>query len=653
MEYVDGHTLRGIDTKKTGTEVLLKYATQIAEALQEAHVSGVVHRDIKAENIMVNTKSQVKIMDFGLAKLKGSLKLTKTSSTVGTLAYMAPEQIRGEEVDGRSDIFSFGVLLHEMLSGSMPFRGEHEAAIMYSILNEEPKKLAGSGIMERIGPMVLRMLEKNPKDRYQSMKEVLTDLRSFSGVPTTDSTEESSAASIAVLPFADLSPAKDQEYFCDGIAEEIINALTKQTDLLVVARTSAFAFKGKNQDVREIGSKLNVSTVLEGSLRKSGKRLRITAQLINVADGYHVWSERYDREEEDVFAIQDEIALSIVRALKVKLTGTQETSLARTHKESIDAYNLYLQGRYFWGKRTTEGLRKSIDYFRQAIDAEPGYALAYAALADSYCLLCSYHVLSPDESIAQAKAAALKAVELDPSLSEAHEALGHVLLLYDWDWNRARQEYAEAIRLHPFFSTAHQRMALLMSVTGELEGAVDEIRKAEKLDPLSQIILTDAALMFYLRGQNEEAVRACGKVLAMNPEFHVANLVLGMTYEQIGTYDRAVDHLEKAVESSGKSSIMRSSLAHCLAVMGRNDEASEILGQLMKEQNHTYVSPYSIAVIHLGMGQTEVAFDWFRKAVEEHSVWHIHLHLSVDPRFLSIRSTPQFVSLLAQLKLGT
>jgi eukaryotic-like serine/threonine-protein kinase len=656
MEYVDGVTMR---KKITGgpipADAALLYALQICEALLEAHGKGIVHRDVKTENIMVNAREQIKVMDFGLAKLKGTYRLTRTSGIVGTIAYMAPEVIMGEEADARSDIFSLGVVMFQMLTAALPFRGDHEAALMYSILNEPPAALStvAPDVPAGIGAIVERMLAGKPDDRYQSIAQVIEALRNPVR-PGTEGTRGASQAdaitSIAVLPFADLSPAKDQEYFCDGIAEEIINALTKLRGLQVVARTSAFAFKGKNQDVRDVGKKLAVSAVLEGGVRKAGKRLRITAQLINVADGYHLWSERYDREEEDIFAIQDEISQSMVKALKVKLVGPQQAGLVRVHTDNIEAYNLYLQGRYYWSKRTAEGLHTSIEYFRRAIAEEPDYAIAHAALADSYCLLCSYHLMSPEESIATAKAAALTAVELDPSLAEAHEALGHVKILYDWDWDSAGYEYRQSMALNPFFPTARQRYALLLSLRGEQSEATEEIRKAEKLDPLSLIIITDTALIAYVHGHYEEAIGICERVLSMDPQFPVAMFVAGLAHEQAGRYEEAIGQFHRSAEKSG-SSVIRSALAHCYGRAGKMQEATSILEKLIDESRRTYVSSYSIAVIYAGLGQTANALQWLTRARDEHSVWHIHLHLAMDPRFASLRPLPEFTGLLTGMGL--
>jgi len=357
--YVEGESLKQkLESGPLKLEEALKIAIQVAEGLKEAHDKDIVHRDIKSANIMVTNKGQAKIMDFGLAKSTVGIPETKTEVTMGTVAYMSPEQASGEDADQRTDIWSLGVVLYEMLSGQLPFKGDYNQALMYSILNQKPEsiKTLRSNVPLELEQIINKALGKSPDSRYQSAKEICIELKNVS--KSSESVKEKSQPSIAVLPFVNLSADPEQEYFCDGMAEEIINALTHVEGLRVVARTSAFSFRGKVIDIREIGKMLNVKTLLEGSVRKAGNQIRIAAQLVNVADGYHLWSERYDRDigqlccPEDIFAIQDEISLAIVDNLKVKLFGEEKEKLIKRHTEDIDAYSLYLKGRYFWNKRT-------------------------------------------------------------------------------------------------------------------------------------------------------------------------------------------------------------------------------------------------------------------------------------------------------------
>jgi TolB-like protein/lipopolysaccharide biosynthesis regulator YciM len=595
-------------------------------------------------------------MDFGLAKLKGVPKVTKTGTTVGTVAYMSPEQAQGKDVDHRSDIFSLGVVLYELITGQLPFEGEYEQAVIYSILNEEPElitRLQTEAPIE-LEQVVNKALAKSPDSRYQKAENIVIDLREVRN--RLESVKEQTLTkklqpSIAVLPFVDMSPQKDQEYFCDGMAEELINALTKIEKLQVVSRTSAFQFKGKAHDIHEVGRKLKVQTVLEGSVRKAGNRLRITAQLVDVADGYHLWSEKYDRDMEDIFAIQDEISLAIVDKLKVKLLGGEKENLVKRYTDNIEAYNLYLKGRYFWSKRTEQGLKKGIEYFKRATKKDAHYALAYAGLADSYSLLCSYHILLPEESIPRAETAAKRAMEIDDSLAEAYEALAHVRILYDWNWSESEQEFKRAILLNPNFATARQRYSLLLTVMGQLDEAIVQIKQAQELDPLSLIINTDVALIFYIARQYDRSIEQSRNVIEMDPNFGVAHFVLGLAYEQKKSYKDAITELQEGINASGGITVMTGALGHTYAVSGNRDKALRVLHELKEISKRRYVSPYSIAMVYTGLGEKDQAFEWLQKACEDRSVWLIHLHLKVDPRLDSLRPDPRFTALLEKMGL--
>jgi len=662
MAYIEGKSIKELIKEREieGWDVrkIIDVGIQIAEGLSKAHQKGIVHRDIKSDNIMLTHEGLVKIMDFGLAKLKGVTKLTKAGTTLGTMQYMSPEQAQGLEVDQRSDVFSLGVVLYEMITGQLPFKGEHEAAIIYSIMNETPEPLASykADVPEELQEIVEKAIEKDREVRCQRVESLRSDLRKLKTHVESRETnilasETKPLPSIAVLPFVDMSSQKDQEFFCDGLAEELFNALTKIEKLQVASRTSAFQFKGKAHDIHEIGKKLKVQTVLEGSVRKARNRLRITAQLVNVADGYHLWSEKYDRDMEDIFAIQDEISLAIVDKLKVRLLGEEKDNLVKRYTDNIDAYNLYLKGRYFWSKRTEEGLKKGIEYFKKAIEKDQHYALAYAGLADSYSLLCSYHILLPKGSIPRAMTAARRAMEIDDALAEAYEALAHLRILYDWNWSEAEQEFKRAIQINSGFATAHQRYSLLLTVMGQLDQAIAQIKQAQELDPLSLIINTDVALISYIARQYDRAIEQCRYVIDMDRNFGVAHFALGLAYEQKGVYQEAIAELQKGIATSGGITVMTGALGHTYAVSGKRDKAQKVLRELKELSKRRYVSPYSIATIYIGLGEKDRAFEWLQKAYEDRSVWLIHLHLKVDPRLDSLRSDPRFTVLLKKMGL--
>jgi serine/threonine-protein kinase len=657
MAYVEGKSIKELLKEKTfSIEEILNVAIQVAEGLNAAHKKGIVHRDIKSDNIMLTADGLVKIMDFGLAKLRGVSRVTKEGTTLGTLSYMSPEQVHGIEVDQRSDIFSFGVVLYDLVTGQLPFRGEHEAAIVYSILNEMPEPLARykSGVPEVLQRIVSKALEKNREMRYQHVDDLSADLRKLrteveAGLTKTLETSKKLMPSIAVLPFRDLSSQKDQEYFCDGIAEELTNALVNVEGLTVAAVTSSFQFKGKNQDVRKIGEQLDVSTVLEGSVRKAGNRVRITCQLINVADGYHLWSQTFDREMEDIFKIQDEISQAVVDALKIKLVASQKESLVRRYPENLEAYNLYLKGRYFWNKRYEVGLQKGMEYFQQAIEKDPTYALAYAGIADSYNVLGYYNFLPPKEACPKGKKAAIKALEIDSELAEAHTSVGWVKTFYDWDWKGAEREFKHSLELNPNYATTHHYYALYLLAMRRFDEAFKEIQKAQELDPLAIMINTTVGIVLYFMRRHEEALEQYLKTIDMDPNFPLTHAYIVGPYVEKSQFEEAIDECEKAYALSGGSTYAKSFLGYVYAISGNNKRGKEVIDELIELSKRKYVSPTEIASIYIWLDEKDKAFEWLQKGFDEKDNWLVWLN--VHPIYDKLRSDPRFTSLLKKVGL--
>jgi len=655
MEYVEGKSIKELIKEKTSSiEEILKITIQIAEGLNAAHRKGIVHRDIKSDNIMLTEEGLVKIMDFGLAKLKGVSKLTKTGTTLGTMQYMSPEQVQGIEVDQRSDIFSFGVVLYEMITGQLPFKGEHEAAILYSIVNETPEPLARfkPNVPEGLQRIIDKALEKNRDMRYQNVDDLRIDLTKerkeleMSGVFAPIGKPQ---PSIAVLPFTNLSADKEQDYFCDGMAEEIINALTQVEGLHVVARTSAFFFRGKEIDIREIGRKLNVGAVLEGSVRKAGNRLRITAQLVNVTDGYHLWSERYDREMEDIFAIQEEISLSIVDKLKVKLLKEEKAKLVKRYTDDPEAYSLYLKGRYFWYRRYEGGLQKGIECFQQAIDQDPLYALAYVGIADCYNQFGLWSFLHPKEAYPKAKVACAKALEIDDTLAEAYASLGWIKMFYDWAWAEAEKAYKRAIELNPNYATVHYYYGLYLGAIGRGIEAIAEAKKSVDLDPLCLVHNAVLGFELYCKRQFDEAIEQLQKTLEMDSNFAVTCFFLGLSYMGKERWEEAIASLKKFASLWQGSPFPIGFLGFAYGMSGQKDEATSMLDQLSKLSQQRYVSSFYKALIYAGLGKKDQAFEYLYKAHVERESWMVSL--KVAPFMDTLRSDPRYEALIKKMGL--
>lgn len=661
MEYVEGETLGPWlrRTPRPSVETVVDTGLQVARALVAAHAAGVVHRDIKPENVVVRDDGFVKVLDFGIAKLveqpaAEALTIapgqTAAGFVVGTTKYMSPEQARGTAVDARSDVFSFGVLLYEMLSGQTPFEALTATDTVIAILQREPAPLAqyrpDSG--SELQRVVSKCLEKEVGRRYASARDLVVDLERVLAdahrVPT------QSSPSIAVLPFVNMSADPENEYFCDGIAEDLISALTKIEQLHVAARTSAFSFKGKHADLKEVGRTLNVSTVLEGSVRKAGNRLRVTAQLVNVADGYQVWSERYDRQLEDVFAIQDEISLAIVNALKVKLFGEQEAVLAKRQTENVQAYELYLKGRHHWHTWSAEGFAKSQECMERAIAIDPDYALAYVGLADSHLAAGAAGLVSYAELLPSAKAHLTKAVSLDPELAEAWTLLG-VVHFYEWDWPAAERAVARALDLNPRLGHAHQVAALVALYQGRHDMALAQGKQAVALDPLASFWNFSLALVHTARGDRAEAWDRVRAGLDFDPSFWMTHWARGMLLIAESNHEQAVHAIREAVRCSGAVPLALGLLTCALGLAGQREQAEQELAALVERAAHGHVPALSMALAYVGLNETDRAFEWLEKSYVERDVW---LRLAAwNPMFAGVRSDPRMIDLLRRMGLAT
>ncbi len=662
MAYIEGQSLKEkIEAGPLTVNESLQIGIQIAKGLQEAHERGIVHRDIKSGNVMLTPRGQAKIMDFGLAKMgKGELK-TKEETTLGTVAYMSPEQAQGEEVDHRSDIWSMGVVLYEMIAGRRPFRGDYEQAVIYSILNEEPLPITGlrTGVPVELERIIGKTLAKNPDQRYQHADELIVDLRAL----LTESTTEGSVStrtvfrvppkkrpksllvtgiivvvaaiivgsyfliywaktsirpglemvgasvwknSIAVLPFRDLSPQQDQEYFCDGMTEAIIGKLTGLQDLKVISMTSAMRYKSPDRDMKKIGQELGVSTVLEGSIQKEDNRIRVNAQLINVADDAHVWSNTYDHELESVFAIQDSISEAIVDAMRIRLLGDDRAELIKRHTDNLEAYNAYVQGRFLWNKRVEEHLMKAIEYFEKAIELDPHYALAYAGLADAYSVLPSNIGYPAEEAFPKAKEAAERAVQLDDKLAEAHASMG-LALANEGDLDQAEKEYKKAIELNPGYAYAHYWYSLLLSNMGRQEESLKELETAYELNPLSVVILTNLAAKKAASDDTLRAEELFNRAIEVEPGRAATYSVYATYLGQIGKVEEAEELIKRALEIEPNRASTYITYGEGLSEMGRIEEAIELYNQALRIDS-TYNRAYNeLAYAYNKLGNFEKA----------------------------------------------
>jgi serine/threonine protein kinase/Flp pilus assembly protein TadD len=698
MECVPGHSLA--EKLKSGAlteKEVAPLGAQIADALEEAHEHSVIHRDLKPGNIMVTPKGQVKVLDFGLAKLlrpaanimaadtMPTESFAETQGVAGTLPYMAPEQLTGEPVDARTDIYALGVVLFEMAAGRRLFQEDSAPRLTDAILHQQPvsPRALNSRVSPELERIILKCLEKSPEDRYQSAKEVQVDLRRL-GVPTITAAptktrpwwrrrtafgmatialivslaaaagwvhrsvgQRETIDSLAVLPFVNTSADPNTEYLSDGITESLINSLSQLPHLKVMSRDSAFMYKGKQTDARTVGSALGVRAVLEGRVMQHGDNLEISAELVDTRDNSHIWGQQYSRKSADIFALQGELAKEMTTMLRVRLTGDDQRRMTKSYTANPEAYQDYLKGRYWWNKRTEEGLNKGIEYFQQAIAKDPTYALAYSGLADCYNLLAWYGFVSSKETYPRAKDSAQKALEIDDTLAEAHASLAWIKTYYDWDWSGAEKEFQQAIQLNPSYATAHNWYGNELEYVGRREEAIAEHKRALELDPLSLIVNTNLGLAFYMARQYDQAIEQYQKTLQLDPNFITAHSFLGLVYIQKSMYKEGIAEFEKELVISPGNTNTLSGLGYAYAVAGRGAEAQKVLDKLQQLSKRKHVSAGPIAQIFVALGEKDEAFEWLKKGSEDHSITTVKL----DPAYDPLRSDPRFADLLRRMNL--
>jgi len=594
MEYVEGKTLKQIVEEETlSVKKVLDIGIQVSEGLAMAHEKGIVHRDIKSDNIMLTLRGQVKIMDFGLAKLKGASKLTQTGSTLGTLAYMSPEQAQGEEVDQRSDIFSFGVVLYELLTKNLPFVGEHQAAIIYSIINEEPQPVAryNNQVSTKLEDMVFKALAKDKEERYQHIDDLLADLRrekkglEYVKTVVTTKPAESPKPAIAVLYLQNLSEKKTDEYFAAGMTEDIITQLSKIGGLLVTSRSDVEQFKNKPVNLKEVANRLRVNYVMEGSVRKYGNKIRITCQLIKVSDGFHVWADSYDRQMEDLFAIQADVAKEVAQALKVTLAPPELAMIEKKPTQNIQAYNYYLQGREYYfggGAFTKECLELATKMFEKALEADSNFALAYAGLSDCYSSYVMFAVDPRKSWLEKAEKAALKALALDPDLAEAHRALSR-LYLTEGKIERATQEAEEAVKANPNYGEAWRLLGQWYTNIGQYPKAESALMKALEVKP-TEATLFEAIIELYSRwGKKEKVEEYFNKGLEIQPYNTRTYSSMSAYYLGRGELEEAKRMAQKSLNINPNNIVSLYNLTQIFMMSGEADSALHHINELRRQ----------------------------------------------------------------------
>jgi len=666
-ELLQGETLRGrIKRGPIPWREAVTLGLAIVEALAGAHAKGLIHRDLKPDNVFLTRDQRVKLLDFGIARWKPQVQTQETGSVVtrtlagtviGTVGYMSPEQVRGEPADAPSDIFSFGCVLYEMITGKRAFHGASPLETMAAILSERPipPSELQSLLPIDLDHIIASCLEKEPQCRFQDAPALAAALKTIEDGGTASGTakpplaSKGAADSIAVLPFTNSSGNPDLEYLTDGITENLINSLSQLQGMRVVARATVFKYKGQQIDLETAGRALRVRAILMGRVSQRGESLNVQCELVDVREGSQLWGQQYHHKLTDIFKVQETIAREITKKLKLKLTREKMQRLTRRYTEDPEAYQLFLRGRYYWNKRTPEWMRKGIENFQLALQKDPRYALAYAGLADCYALLGSYGALSPQDAFQKTRSFALKALEIDRTLAEAHTSLAFAQGFFEWDWRGGERGFKRSIQLSPSYPTFHWYGYFLMAL-GRLDEAFVNIRQALDLDPLALVINAQLAWCMHFARRYDDAIEQARKTLEMDPSFGLAQLWMGLSYLHKGSYEVAVTTLQAAHKSLDMAPIVLGALGQAYAISGLSEEAQQTLVQLAANAQRHYVTPVAHALVYIGLGEMDQAFEWLEKGLQDRSWWLAWL--KVDPLFDRARADPRFPALMSRVGLS-